>query len=131
MWSTTALNARSCPTVVMSAARPGTPIIGFPKGAGDKLPAYARETGVDALGVDETIDPRWIHRELPAGLPVQGNLDPLLLRAGGPALESEARSIMAAFADRPHVFNLGHGIDKDTPIAHVERLLAVVRANRA
>ena len=114
----------------LHAARPGIPIIGFPKGAGDKLPAYARETGVDALGVDETIDPRWIHQQLPAGLPVQGNLDPLLLRAGGPALESEARSIMAAFADRPHVFNLGHGIDKDTPIAHVERLLSVVRANR-
>jgi len=115
----------------LHAARPGIPIIGFPKGAGDKLPAYARETGVDALGVDETIDPRWIHRELPVGLPVQGNLDPLLLRSGGAALETEARSIMAAFADRPHVFNLGHGIDKDTPIAHVERLLAVVRANHA
>ena len=114
----------------LHAARPGIPIIGFPKGAGDKLPAYARETGVDALGVDETIDPRWIHRELPVGLPVQGNLDPLLLRSGGAALETEARSIMAAFADRPHVFNLGHGIDKDTPIAHVERLLAVVRTNR-
>ena len=111
----------------LHAARPGIPVIGFPKGAGDKLPAYARETGVDALGVDETIDPRWIHRELPAGLPVQGNLDPLLLRAGGAELENEARSIMAAFADRPHVFNLGHGIDKDTPIAHVARLLEVVR----
>ena len=115
----------------LHSARPGIPIIGFPKGAGDKLPAYARETGVDALGVDETIDPHWINRELPAGLPVQGNLDPLLLLAGGEALETEARGIMAAFAGRPHVFNLGHGIDKDTPIAHVERLLAVVRANRA
>jgi len=111
-------------------ARPGIPVIGFPKGAGDKLPAYARETGVDALGVDETIDPRWIARQLPDGLPVQGNLDPLLLLAGGDALAGEVRTIIDAFAGRPHVFNLGHGIDKETPIAHVERLLALVRENR-
>ena len=115
----------------LHAARPGVPIIGFPKGAGDKLPAYARETGVDALGVDETINPRWINRELPDGMPVQGNLDPLLLLSGGAALESEARGIINAFAGRPHVFNLGHGIDKDTPISHVERLLAVVRGDQA
>ncbi|MFC3100990.1 uroporphyrinogen decarboxylase [Altererythrobacter lauratis] len=107
---------------------PGVPIIGFPKGAGAKLPAYARETGVDALGVDETQDARWVNRELPAGLPVQGNLDPLLLIAGGAPLEDAAREVLAAFADRPHVFNLGHGIDKSTPIAHVERLLEIVRS---
>ena len=111
----------------LHAARPGVPVIGFPKGAGDKLPAYARETGVDALGVDETIDPRWIDRELPAGLPVQGNLDPLLLLAGGQELESTISSLLEVFRNRPHVFNLGHGIDKETPIAHVQRLLAAVR----
>ena len=110
------------------ARHPGVPIIGFPKGAGAKLPAYARETGVDALGVDETQDARWVHRELPAGLPVQGNLDPLLLIAGGAPLEEAAREVLAAFADRPHVFNLGHGIDKSTPIAHVERLLEIIRS---
>jgi uroporphyrinogen decarboxylase len=107
---------------------PGVPVIGFPKGAGEKLPAYVRETGVDAVGVDETIDPVWAARELPAGLPVQGNLDPLLLLAGTNELEAQTRRILEAFADRPHVFNLGHGIDKDTPIAHVERLLAAVRS---
>ncbi|MFC3096575.1 uroporphyrinogen decarboxylase [Alteraurantiacibacter palmitatis] len=107
---------------------PDVPIIGFPKGAGAKLPAYARETGVDALGVDETQDARWVNRELPAGLPVQGNLDPLLLIAGGAPLEEAAREVLAAFADRPHIFNLGHGIDKSTPIAHVERLLEIVRS---
>jgi uroporphyrinogen decarboxylase len=63
-------------------------------------------------------------------LPVQGNLDPLLLLSGSPELETTARSILDAFADRPHVFNLGHGIDKETPIAHVERLLGVVRGWR-
>ena len=106
---------------------PGVPVIGFPKGAGSKLAAYARETGVDAVGLDETIDPLWAMNELPAGLPVQGNLDPLLLLAGGRALEQRAAWILDAFAGRPHVFNLGHGIDKETPIAHVERLLEIVR----
>lgn len=109
---------------------PGLPVIGFPKGAGEKLPAYARETGVAAVGVDETLDPRWVARELPAGMPVQGNLDPLLLLAGGDRLASEARAILGAFADRPHVFNLGHGIGQHTPIAHVETLIETVRGWR-
>jgi uroporphyrinogen decarboxylase len=110
--------------------RPGVPIIGFPKGAGAKLPAYARETGVDAVGVDETQEPEWVHASLPAGLPVQGNLDPLALIAGGEALEGAVARILSAFRDRPHVFNLGHGILPDTPIAHVERLLELVRGPR-
>jgi uroporphyrinogen decarboxylase len=106
---------------------PGVPVIGFPKGAGEKLPAYAKETGVDALGLDETIDPLWADKALPSGLPVQGNLDPLQLLAGGAGLEAAAIRVLEAFAGRPHVFNLGHGIDKETPIAHVERLLSTVR----
>ena len=108
-------------------ARPGIPVIGFPKGAGAKLPAYARETGVDALGIDETTDPTWIDGELPNSMPVQGNLDPMLLLAGGDALDQSVQAILAAFEGRPHVFNLGHGIDKETPIPHVERLLALLR----
>lgn len=107
--------------------RPGVPVIGFPKGAGAKLPAYARETGVDALGIDETQDPAWISAQLPPDMPVQGNLDPMLLLAGGPALDRSVGDILEAFADRPHVFNLGHGIDKETPIAHVEYLLKLLR----
>jgi uroporphyrinogen decarboxylase len=118
-------NARIAAAV--RARCPGVPVIGFPKGAGAKLATYARETGVDAVGVDETIDPVWAARELPAGMPVQGNLDPLLLLAGGPALTARTEAILAAFADRPHVFNLGHGIGQHTPIAHVERLIATVR----
>ena len=106
---------------------PDVPVIGFPKGAGEKLPDYASGTGVDAVGLDETMDPVWANRVLPAGLPVQGNLDPLLLLAGGDTLDDRARYILECFADRPHVFNLGHGIDKETPVEHVERLLAVVR----
>jgi uroporphyrinogen decarboxylase len=110
------------------ALHPQTPIIGFPKGAGEKLAAYARETGVDAVGIDETIDPIWAARELPEGMPVQGNLDPLLLLSGGAELEKQAHAVLDAFAGRPHVFNLGHGIGQHTPIAHVEDLLRVVRA---
>lgn len=111
----------------LESRHPDVPIIGFPKGAGEKLPAYARETGVDAVGLDETVDPLWAARELPAGMPVQGNLDPILLLSGSDRLEAAVRHILDAFADRPHVFNLGHGIDKETPIAHVDRLLAAVR----
>lgn len=109
---------------------PDLPIIGFPKGAGEKLPAYARETRVDALGLDETIDPLWAAKALPSGMPVQGNLDPLLLLAGGAELERRTIQVLEAFADRPHVFNLGHGIGQHTPIEHVEQLLAIVRSWR-
>ncbi|HWH18848.1 MAG TPA: uroporphyrinogen decarboxylase [Allosphingosinicella sp.] len=103
------------------------PVIGFPKGAGGKLIAYARETGVDAVGLDETVDPRWAAAELPGELPIQGNLDPLALIAGGGALEKAVEDIVSAFEGRPHIFNLGHGILQDTPIAHVEQLLKLVR----
>lgn len=111
----------------MQQRYPHVPVIGFPKGAGEKLSAYARETGVNAVGVDETIDPLWAARELPANMPVQGNLDPLLLLSGGPELERQTIRILEAFADRPHVFNLGHGIGQHTPIENVEALLKIVR----
>ncbi len=111
----------------LKARHPATPIIGFPKGAGAKLVDYAAQTGVDALGLDETLDPHWANCELPKGLPVQGNLDPLALIAGGETLDRAVDTILEALAGRPHIFNLGHGILPDTPIAHVERLVARVR----
>jgi uroporphyrinogen decarboxylase len=114
----------------LKARYPDVPIIGFPKGAGEKLPAYAAETGVDVLGLDETVDAAWAARALPAGLPVQGSLDPLLLLAGGAELERQALRILDTLADRPHIFNLGHGIGQHTPIAHVEQLLGLVRGWR-
>ena len=76
----------------LNERHPNVPIIGFPKGAGGKLAAYARETGVDAIGLDETVDPVWAAKELPADLPVQGNLDPLALIAGGEALRRGGRA---------------------------------------
>ncbi len=121
-------NARIAAAV--KARCPHAPVIGFPKGAGAKLAAYARETGVDAVGIDETVDPAWAARELPAAMPVQGNLDPLLLLAGGDRLAARTKTILAAFADRPHVFNLGHGIGQHTPIEHVELLRDTVRGWR-
>ena len=83
-----------------------------------------------ALGLDETVDPVWASSSLPEGLPVQGNLDPLALMAGGEALETAVARIMGAFESRPHIFNLGHGILQHTPIAHVEKLLNLVRGSR-
>ena len=112
---------------LLKGRHPDIPIIGFPKGAGGKLPAYARETCVDAIGLDETVDPFWANANLPESLPVQGNLDPLALIAGGVALDDATDHIRRAFCDRPHVFNLGHGILPDTPIENVEELLRKVR----
>src|SRR5690348_13989300 len=114
------------PTARLVAAlkkrHPRVPVIGFPKGAGGRLRAYARETGVSAIGLDETVDPLWAAKELPAKLAVQGNLDPLVLISGGDDLKRAVASILDAFAERPHIFNLGHGILPDTPVAHVEQL---------
>mgnify|MGYP000105990767 CR=1 FL=1 len=109
---------------------PDIPVIGFPKGAGGKLGAYARETRVTALGLDETVDPAWAHKALPPRLPVQGNLDPLALLAGGEALRAAVGRILDALAGRPHIFNLGHGIIKETPIAHVEALIAMLKGTQ-
>jgi uroporphyrinogen decarboxylase len=114
----------------LKAAHPDIPIIGFPKGAGGKLAAYAREAGVDAIGLDETVDPAWADRQLPDGLPVQGNLDPLALLAGGEPLKDAVTRILDALAGRPHIFNLGHGILQDTPIGHVEQLIALVKGGK-
>jgi uroporphyrinogen decarboxylase len=122
------------PTARLVAAlrerHPDVPIIGFPKGAGGKIAAYARQTRVTAIGLDETVDPLWAAKELPQDLPVQGNLDPLALIAGGEPLKSAVSRILDAFAGRPHIFNLGHGILQDTPIAHVEELLRQVKGGK-
>ncbi len=109
---------------------PEVPVIGFPKGAGGKLAAYARATEVDCIGLDETVDPAWAARELPKRLTVQGNLDPLALLAGGEPLERAVAHILDALAGRPHIFNLGHGILQETPIAHVEQLLRLVKGGK-
>lgn len=103
------------------------PVIGFARGCGAMLPRYARETGVTAVALDQGVDPAWAHAVLPEGMPVQGQLDPAALLAGGEALDNETRQIISAWQSRPHIFNLGHGITPEVPVAHVERLMAAIR----
>lgn len=106
---------------------PNAPIIGFPRGAAGMIAAYVKATGVNAVGIDYSTPLGFAASQVPAGVTVQGNLDPLRLVAGGAQMEERARAIIAGFADRPHIFNLGHGIVPETPIAHVERLVDLVR----
>jgi uroporphyrinogen decarboxylase len=112
------------PTAAIVASLEGrVPVIGFPRGAGDKLAWYAEATGVTAVAIDETGTPA----DLPRSMPVQGNLDPLALLAGGASLDRAIDETLERFEGRPHIFNLGHGIDRETPIAHVEQLLKRLR----
>ena len=106
---------------------PNAPIIGFPRGAAGNLKRYAEQTGVNALGLDYATPLSFAADYLPKNLPVQGNLDPLRLVIGGKAMEDRVIEIKAAFADRPHIFNLGHGIVPETPIEHVARLIELVK----
>ena len=107
--------------------RPGTPIIGFPKGAGARYHTYRQKTGVTALGIDWTV-PLDAAKTLQRSGAVQGNLDPLRLVAGGKALSDGVEAILKALGDAPLIFNLGHGITPETPIAHVEAMVKQVRS---
>ena len=110
-------------------ARPGVPVIGFPRGAGAGYAAYARETGVDAMQFDQETDTA-VMAGLQDRLPVQGNLDPEALLEGGARLEREALALLEALKGGPHVFNLGHGVIKETPPEHVAHLVEIVRGWR-
>jgi uroporphyrinogen decarboxylase len=108
------------------AARPGAKIIGFPRAAtlaGYEI--YLQATGVDALSLDTAAPMRWAAENLACAL--QGNLDPIALIAGRAALDRAVDSILEATAGRAHIFNLGHGILPETPIAHVEHMLKRIR----
>lgn len=106
---------------------PETPIIGFPKGAGALYKDYAKKTGVTALGLDWSV-PFSFAAQLQQETPVQGNLDPLRLIAGGKALQDGVEAILKSLGHGPLIFNLGHGITPQTPIAHVEDMIAQVRS---
>ena len=111
------------------AEAPDVPIIGFPRGCGPLSRRYAEETHIDAIGCDQGLPLDWIKTHLQDLVTVQGNLDPVLLLAGGRRLDERVREILSALSPRPFVFNLGHGILPETPIAHVERLLSLVRGS--
>lgn len=106
---------------------PSAKIIVFARGAGQMLPRLASMGVADGLGLDWGLDAAWARDALPKTLALQGNLDPLALIAGGAALDRSIDYILASLHGRPHIFNLGHGILPETPIAHVERLVARVR----
>jgi uroporphyrinogen decarboxylase len=106
---------------------PGAKLIGFPRGAGTMLPKYVAEAGVDAVGLDWMIDRAFAREQVQSRLPVQGNVDPLALVAGGAALDRAVDAALEAFAGGPFIFNLGHGIVPQTPIEHVEQMLRRVR----
>jgi uroporphyrinogen decarboxylase len=106
---------------------PDAKVIGFPRGIGNGLLRYVEEVPIDAVGLDWTADLVFARDQIQWRIPVQGNLDPLALLAGGGALDRAVDRILEAFAERPFIFNLGHGILPQTPIVHVEQMLKRVR----
>ncbi|MFK4654904.1 uroporphyrinogen decarboxylase [Bradyrhizobium japonicum] len=106
---------------------PDAKIIGFPRGAGAQLPGYVEATGVNAVSIDWTAEPAFIRERVQSKVAVQGNLDPLVLITGGAALDRAVDNVLANFAQGRFIFNLGHGIQPETPIAHVEQMLKRVR----
>lgn len=106
---------------------PTIPIIGFPRGAQMHTKAYAQQTGITALALDTLMCTNWAVNNLQNIMPVQGNLDPMRLLAGGEGLDKAVRKIIKDFSGGGHIFNLGHGINKETPIAHVEQMMKVLR----
>ena len=106
---------------------PDAPILVFARGSGQGNKRVALETGANVVGLDWTVDCRWAAKEVQTIKPVQGNLDPLALVAGGDALKRGVDHILSSFADGPYIFNLGHGIVPETPIEHVELMLRQIR----
>ena len=111
----------------LRARHPHVPVIGFPRGAGLMYRAYVTETGISAIGLDSMVPCAVAQRTLQTLVPVQGNLDPVALLAGGAALDEATAAIMRIFKDGPFVFNLGHGVLPETPVAHVAHLAEVLR----
>jgi uroporphyrinogen decarboxylase len=109
---------------------PDAKIIGFPRGAGALLPSYVESTGVDAVSIDWTAEPLLIRERVQSRVAIQGNLDPLALIAGGEALDRSIDDVLANFAAGRLIFNLGHGIQPETPIAHVKQMVKRVRGHQ-
>jgi uroporphyrinogen decarboxylase len=109
---------------------PDAKIIGFPRGAGALLADYVEATKVDAVSIDWTAAPQMIRERVQSNVAVQGNLDPLVLIAGSAALDRAIDDVLANYAQGRFIFNLGHGILPETPIAHVEQMVKRVRQYR-
>ena len=115
----------------VQAKAPYARIIAFPRGAGTQLRKFARIAEIDAVSLDTAAEPEAAVAALPERLALQGNLDPLALVAGGRRLDEEIDRMLSGYDSRAHIFNLGHGVLPETPIDHVERLVARVRGQRA
>ncbi len=113
------------------AGSPGARLIAFPRGAGTQLAKFGALADIDAIGLDTAADPGTAIAALPERLTLQGNLDPLALVAGGRRLDEEIERVKSGFMSRAHIFNLGHGVLPDTPVEHVQRLVARVRGEQA
>ena len=112
----------------LKAKHPGLPIIAFPREAGDGYIGFAAATGADCVAIDNSVTPEWAAENVqPAGC-VQGNLSPEHMVTGGDALDTATRRVVQAFANGPHIFNLGHGITPDANPDNVQRMIDVVRA---
>lgn len=107
---------------------PQFPIIGFPRGAGSLYIAYAEQTGVTGLGLDQIVSLPWARQNFGAKVCLQGNLDPVVLLIGGSVLEQETRRILETMRGTPFIFNLGHGVIKETPPEHVAQLAQIIRS---
>jgi uroporphyrinogen decarboxylase len=108
---------------------PGAKVIGFPRGAGKNILRYVEQTGVTAVGLGNEIERAFAREQIQTRVPVQGNVDPLALLEGGAALDREVDAVLQTLGTGPLIFNLGHGILPQTPIAHVERMLKRVRGS--
>lgn len=113
----------------VAASCPDVPLIGFPRGAGALYPLYAEGCGMKAVGIDQAVTMDWAAAHMPKNICLQGNLDPEALLEGGKRLESEAASILEAMRGRPFVFNLGHGVIKETPPEHVQMLADIIKGH--
>ncbi len=106
---------------------PAIPVIGFPRGAMAQTAIYAQRTGIDCVGLCPSVDPSWAAVQIQPHLPVQGNLEPEILLQGGSALDTALENLHRSLANGGWIFNLGHGVIKETPIAHIERLAQTVQ----
>lgn len=106
---------------------PDIPIIGFPRSVGENIIPYIQTTKVNAVGLSEDYDLDWVLENIPSDIAIQGNLSNQALLKGGDDLIIQVRKILDKFSNRPFIFNLGHGIIKETPIAHVEQLCRLIK----
>jgi uroporphyrinogen decarboxylase len=112
----------------LKARHPTTPIIAFPREAGDGYIGFAKATGADCVAIDNSVTPEWAAENVQPGGCVQGNLSPDHMVTGGESLVRETRRVVQAFRNGPHIFNLGHGITPDANPDNVQLMIDTIRS---